>query len=191
MHGSALATNLVQNGSFETPEVGRRVTWFSGQTFDGFWYVSQGSIDIVGPENIYAPYEGEQLVDLNGTMIGGIYQDINITASGMYNLSFAMKGNYAASPAITRTMSVSLGSLFSRSYAHHNGDPWTVYSENITISTPGTYRLSFISTTRNTLQDSFGPMIDDVRLELVPEPASLTAIGVGLASLLGLRRCKR
>lgn len=58
----------------------------------------------------------------------------------------------------------------------------------LTITTPGTYRLSFVSATSANAE---GPILDDVRLELVPEPASLTAIGVGLASLLGLRRRKR
>jgi len=195
--GTSAQTGLVQNGSFETPvsdnAFGRApATWFAGSTFDGHWYVSQGSIDIKRNPLTPNAYAGEQWVDLNGSPgIGGIYQDVTIPVAGLYTLSFAMNGNYGFNPEITRTMTVSLEGLFSGTFAHNYGDPWIVYSVNITVSTPGTYRLSFVSTTRGTYQDAYGPLVDDVRLELVPEPASLTAIGAGLASLLGLRRRKR
>ncbi len=196
--GSALATNLVQNGSFETPisnnQFGRNPqSWFAGQTLDGFWYVSQGSIDIVRPPYppLPAAYDGAQYIDLNGvpnTGMGGVYQDISVAVAGVYTLSFAQHGNYSVNRTQARVMNVAFGSLFSGSYAHSYGDPWLHHSVTITIDTPGTYRLSFVSTTPTNFE---GAILDDVRLELVPEPASLTAIGVGLASLVGLRRRKR
>jgi hypothetical protein len=190
---SALATNLVQNGSFESPISNNRfgsnpATWFNGQTFGGYWNVFQANIDIV--RTPYSPlpaaYEGVQYIDLNGTTtLGGVYQDIFVGSAGVYTLSFAQHGNYSFNRTIPRTMSVAFGSLFSGSYTHRHGDPWRLYSVTLTINTPGTYRLSFVSTTSTNAE---GPLVDDVRLELVPEPASLTVIGIGLASLLKRRR---
>lgn len=123
---SALATNLVQNGSFETPISGNRFgtnphSWFTGQTLDGHWYVSQGSIDIVRPPHppLPAAYDGAEYIDLNGmpnTGMGGVYQDISVAVAGVYTLSFAQHGNYSYNRTQARRMNVAFGSLFSGSY---------------------------------------------------------------------------
>lgn len=127
--------NLVYKGSFETPisdNVWTRhpATWFAGETFDGHWYVSQGSIDLVRMPFAGLPkaYDGSQDLDLHGAPgVGGIYQDITIDTPGLYRLSFAMNGNYFADGNNPRTMKVSLSmsndTIFIGDYTHTNVQP--------------------------------------------------------------------
>jgi len=206
-----LGPNLVTNGSFETPignnQWGRNpATWFAGQTFGG-WTVTQGSVDIVrfgvSPLGAGPSYDGVQLVDLNGSPgVGGIRQDITIADPGIYRLHFALSGNTGVDPDSPRIVRVQLSlgatdvfnSTFTWNLSDHpshntfNLPSWDVYQVDFLVPTAGIYTLSFTSLT--VTNNAYGPMIDDVRLQLVPEPASLLALGAGLAGLLGLRRRK-
>jgi len=194
-------------------------TWFTGQSFSG-WSVTQGSIDILrsglfpgGGSNVGNgnAYEGRQYVDLNGTIgIGGIAQTITLTQPGVYRLSFAMSGNTGLlgdiHPNAPRPMRVRLAQGTSDIYnnifvwdpANHlthtghgfdNAISYDWHQVDITVSAPGSYTLSFTSLFLEE-EEAFGPVLDDVRFQLVPEPASMLALGAGLVGLLARRRLR-
>jgi hypothetical protein len=207
-----LGPNLVTNGSFEIPIGDNQwgfnpATWFAGQTFGG-WTVTQGSVDIVQlglpPFGAVSSYDGVQLVDLNGSPgVGGIRQNITIADPGIYRLHFALSaglGDDPNSPRIVRVrLSLGATDAFNSTFIWNLSDhpshdginlfSWDVYQVDFLVPTAGIYTLSFTSLT--VTNNAFGPLIDDVRLQLVPEPASLLALGAGLAGLVGLRRRKR
>lgn len=197
--GSAWAQNLVQNGSFEQPDIGS-LNWrsyFAGSADIPGWRVTRESVDVTA--RYWSPhYDGKQSLDLNGYRPGGIAQDIYISTSGLYLLQFAMSCNPHYAMDVVHTMQVALGDVYSGSFsfdprAHPGHSPssmkWDLHSVTLFIPTPGTYTLSFVSTSFAYPAD--GPALDAVSLSPVPEPASLAVLGTGLFGLLTLRRRKR
>ena len=102
------ATNLVSNGSFETPDAadcangaalcrnnGVDTTWFQGQNMGG-WIVGTSNVDLFN-ETFATAAEGNQWVELNGDYgaNGSIYQDISTRSGQKYLLQFSMTGQFS------------------------------------------------------------------------------------------------
>ena len=181
------------------------------------WVVTSGSIDLVNGPNFGHPGGGgDQFVELNGNNPGAIRQTVTVGVGGLYDFSFYYGGyaawidangqqQDAASDYVLSAVARIVDS--SNNVVHSAVVSWSIAAGGFNgswINTPymaqfvlpaGTYLIEFetlhfggVDSNNNYIPDYFGPRIDGVNLSLVPEPASMVALGAGLTGLLGLRR---
>lgn len=159
---SQASQNIVRNGSFERPvaPVGGILTFFGGQTFDG-WRVRHHSIDLIG-EGYWEHAAGKQSVDLSGNARGGIGQTLQAVAGQNYTLRFALAGNPDGLPAM-KTMRVIwegivVADLDFDTTGHSREDMGWTYYEFSVVANSSSPHLRFLSMTAG----PNGPAVDDV-----------------------------
>ena len=192
--------NLVVNGSFEDPALNSSAAVFP--SIPG-WTLSYGpAIEIQRQNYGWSAAHGSQWVELDADTIPptgtngsiGIYQNIPTTPGAVYQLSFAFSprpGNrpdnepYDGVRVLWGGNHVATITADGRRLSRPN---WVYYTYTLVASGTLT-RLEFQDA--GLYNNTYGAYIDDVRLQLVPEPASLIALATGVVGLVARRRRAR
>ena len=188
--------NLIVNGSFEAgPDPGVYITLPGGSTNIDGWEVTPDAIDYKG--TYWVAFDGDRSLDLdNSEGFGGIEQTFLTTSGVEYLVTFAMAGNpYLGfgDPAM-KHMGVSAAAdyaEFSFDVTGHNEQSmgWvTKYFQFEATSSSTTlefYSLhSYAGGEYPGYSGKCGPALDNV--SVIPEPATLSLLGLG--SLVWLRK---
>ncbi len=155
------------------------------------WVVSDGSVDLIGQGSSWNWYPGNGLyVDLDGSTgdAGKMTTKTNFTFTpGTYELQFSLGGNQRTNTTDTVYAKIGVGTLFNETFVIPKTSPLTQYTRYITVPSLTSANLSF----ENTGNDNMGAILDNVKLSnTIPEPASLSLLGLGLLGLIRLGKKK-
>jgi choice-of-anchor C domain-containing protein len=184
------ADPILINGSFELgPEIPTfDINILGGSTAIAGWTVTGARIDYVGPP--WDVSDGQRAIDLDGNDdIGGIEQTFATTLGQTYVVSFDLSGNPDGGPLVKAVRVSAAG--FTHDYTFDNSGQ-TLRSltwQPITFSflaTSASTTLGFTSLSSS--GSSYGALIDNVRVEPVPEPSTFFLLGTALASALTSQR---
>ncbi len=170
------ADTLLFEDTFDTENGGAAALNYTNLTQ---WDVTAGQIDLVG-NGSFDVYPGNGMyLDLDGSPGQGRIESKTVfnLLPGLYRLSFDL-GNYAANANTVRVM---LADVFSEDFAEGAvTTPLLTFTRVFTIGSPTSGELSFAMLTP---ADNFGFVLDDVRLEFVPEPSTALLASLGLITL--------
>lgn len=184
--GSAQAS-LITNGSFENttgavanPSYGSASTWQIYSAIPG-WSTTQ-DLEIWTNGFIVPAYDGDNLLELNGTGAFTVYQDFATVKDAVYEVSF-----YARKRTRSQEhFQISVGDLTQDITSHIFGN-WTAFTYQFTALSDLS-KLSFMSLDGQ--HDTTGNLIDYVAVHQVPEPGMLAMFLTGLLGLSVIRRRK-
>jgi choice-of-anchor C domain-containing protein len=176
---AAAGANLLSNGSFETPVQGGDFgTIFSTDPNPtiGAWTVTSGSVDLIN--TYWTAEDGNQSLDMSGNGPGSIAQTVNTTAGETYQLSFWEAGNTDGGSTVKSLSAIVNGTqigdaLFDDTGKSRSNMGWQQYSYDFT-SSGGPTTISFQSNEPS----PWGPALDNVSLQAVPEASSVILFGL-------------
>jgi len=186
LSASIANANIVANGSFESPTGLASWTTVTPDNWTG------SNVDLI---NGYYPAEdGKQCLDLNALVPGSIEQTLTTVSGNWYEISFWMAANAAGGPD-PKTLDVSWGND-TMSFSHPQDQTWTNFKWNVK-AIANTTVLKFASTTiadsgNGSYPHAFGPALDNVSVNAVPEPGTILAsLSILAPAGLMFRRRKR
>jgi hypothetical protein len=214
----AKAANLIQNGGFEDPTVasGSYQTIGVGSTALPGWTIvgnPGNNVDLVqttyseDPPNGVNPfnaYEGLNALDLTGNgnvgMAVGIQQSVDTVVGQQYTLTFFVgratpntghtgPNAYAGLATIGLTIDDGARMNFMNSNSTPGQINWQGFSYTFTAMETSTL-ITFYNSTPMVPPANFAGL-DDVRLEAVPEPASVAMLASGALGLAFVRFARR
>lgn len=189
--GSAIvagaSANLVSNGSFEDGVIGANTFRIvaNGDSFITDWTVTGTSVDVVSGPATWIAADGNQSIDLAGTPgPGGVSQMIATTNGTAYRIRFALSRNDQGGSVADKDVDFMFGS-YTENLLGAVQNSWT-YFERTVVADSSSTELRFSSDSAG----FFGGLVDDVSVEVVPEPASMAALTIGALGLIARRRRK-
>lgn len=175
------------NGSFENASLdpGVFTTLGTGSTAITGWTVGGLGIDYIG--TYWQAADGERSIDLSGNDKGSISQMLTgLTIGQSYDVFFALAGNPDGGAATKVAVASDGGSQSSVFFFPQAGNTksdmgWTQQLFNFT-ATDTTANLTFSAT----LNDAYGPALDNVSIAAVPEPATwaMMIMGFGIVGMM-------
>jgi len=186
--------NLIANGSFENGNLPTPsgVSVLAGGTNITDWIVGGGGVDYIG--TLWQAADGTRSIDMDsgkdnrtGPFAGSLSQSFATTSGQLYAVDFDLAGNPDGGP-ILKTVAVSAAGQtqdfsFTNTVQTYSNMGYLPQEFLFTANSSST-TLMFASLSGT----GYGPVIDNVVVSPVPEPASLMLVALSLLPFVVLRR---
>lgn len=187
---SAGPANLINNGSFDSPNVGTNWAIFANGGVPG-WTSNNNEIEIDYTPVLGLPcYSGSggcQSMELDGTTFDTISQTVTgLTPGENYVLSWGYGDRSGSGP---QQLDVLFGGSLVTSDIGSGAGTWTANSFIVTADASSeVLSFSAVDTSANGGEPAVGNEVGDVALVAAPEPASLALLSVGMLAVGLIRR---
>lgn len=183
------SANVIFSDNFDLENAG--IANNSTLNYNNFanWTITNGTVDLIG-NGYFDFYPGNGLyVDLDGSTNQAGLMSLKtpiLFAPGSYELSYYLGGNHNGYPDDTVIVKSNVDN-YSQTFIIPSNQPLTQVKQYFTITSPFSGTLSF----ENLGGDNVGAILDNIKISAIPEPATLSLLGLGLLGLAGLGKKKR